>query len=263
MTATSYQDAIDSGVYLRGVDTSQVGARLPVAPADIVDPAVFLIIGQSNAANHGATRHACSKPAFNFNPFDGLCYRASDPLLGATGDLGSPWCLLADALIARGFARSILLCPLAVGGATVAEWAPGGPYHHRMTYSLKRLQAAGFRPSHVFWHQGEADALYGTSAEAYGRSFTALALSLRGLGVRCPIHVAIASYFAVPAGYEARQAVIRAAQHSLIDDASGILLGPDTDSIKDRYDGSHMGDIGLLAHALAWEAALVRSPARP
>jgi len=61
-------------------------------------------------------------------------YRARDPLLGASGDGGSPWCILEDALIADGFAQSILLCPLSVGGATVGEWAPGGTYHHRMIY---------------------------------------------------------------------------------------------------------------------------------
>ena len=101
MNLPSYQHAIDSGVYLRGVDSSPVGGRVPAARQEIGEPAVFLIIGQSNGANHGETRHSCKEAVFNFNPFDGGCYRASDPLLGATGDLGSPWCLLADALIAR------------------------------------------------------------------------------------------------------------------------------------------------------------------
>jgi Carbohydrate esterase, sialic acid-specific acetylesterase len=72
-----------------------------------------------------------------------------------------------------GLAQSILLCPLSVGGATVRAWAPGGTYHHRMIYGIERLREAGFHPSYVLWHQGEADALYGTSADHYANAFRA------------------------------------------------------------------------------------------
>src|SRR5262249_41045509 len=58
MTSTSYQHAIDSGVYLSGVDSSHIGTRLPVERSEIGDPSVFLIIGQSNGGNHGETKHA-------------------------------------------------------------------------------------------------------------------------------------------------------------------------------------------------------------
>jgi hypothetical protein len=193
---------------------------------------------------------------FNFNPFDGLCYRACDPLLGATGDGGSPWCILGDALIADGFARSILLCPLSVGGSTVAEWAPNGTYQHRITYGIEGLRQAGFEPSYVFWHQGEADALYGTSAGDYTKTFRAVVKSLRDLDVRAPIYVATASYFAIPEGYNANQAIIRRAQQSLISPLQGIFPGPDTDLIKDRFDGCHMGSAGLHEHAKMWQVSL-------
>jgi Carbohydrate esterase, sialic acid-specific acetylesterase len=260
MTPASYQHAIDSGVYLSGVDSSYIGARLPVERSEIGDPSVFLIIGQSNGGNHGETRHTAQRDVYNFNPFDGRCYKASDPLLGATGDGGSPWCLLGDRLIAKQFAPSILFAPLSVGGATVAEWAPGGTYYHRMTYALGRLREAGFWPSHVFWHQGEADALHGTSAQDYTRAFTALFQSLRELGIGAPVYVAIAAFFSIPTGYGSQQEIIRAAQRSLINPHVGILPGPETDLIGDRYDGCHMGTLGLSQHAAAWEAVLL-SPA--
>jgi len=256
MTSTSYQHAIDSGVYLNGVDSSHIGTRLPVERSEIGDPSVFLIIGQSNGGNHGETKHAATRSVFNFNPFDGLCYRACDPLLGATGDGGSPWCMLGDALIAEGFAQSILLCPLSVGGATVGEWAPGGTYHHRLIYGIERLREAGFRPCYVLWHQGEADALYGTSADRYINAFRALVRSLRDLDIRAPIYIATASYFAVPEGYGANQAIIRRAQQSLISPEDLILPGPDTDLIRDRFDGCHMGNTGLRQHAQMWQTSL-------
>jgi Carbohydrate esterase, sialic acid-specific acetylesterase len=256
MTPLSYQHAIDSGVYLIGVDSSDASTRVPADPSEIGASPVFLIIGQSNAASHGETRFAASRPVFNFNLFDGLCYPASDPLLGTTGDGGSPWCLLADALIAEGFASSILLCPFAVGGSTVAEWAPGGTYQHRLGYGLQRLRDAGFEPSHVLWHQGEADALYGTAADDYTNSFRSLVKSLREEGIKAPFYAATATYFAVPQGYAACQAVIRSAQQANINPENGILPGPDTDQIRDRFDGCHMGTAGLREHAEMWRACL-------
>jgi hypothetical protein len=255
-TSAGYQHALDSGVYLRSVDSSDTGVRLPVSREEIGDACVLLIIGQSNGANHGETRSTANRAVFNFNPFDGLCYRACDPLLGATGDGGSPWCILGDALIADGFAQSILLCSFAVGGSTVAEWAPGGTYHHRLTYGIAALRQAGFEPTYVLWHQGEADALYGTSAEDYSKAFQELVTSLRELGIRVPIYVALASYFAIPQGYERSQAIIRRAQQSLISPQHAILPGPDTDMIRDRFDGSHMGTAGLREHARLWQIAL-------
>ena len=138
----------------------------------------------------------------------------------------------------------------------VAEWAPGGTYHHRLTYGIAALRQAGFEPTYVLWHQGEADALYGTSADHYVDAFRALARSLRDLDIRAPIYVAIASYFAVPEGYDARQAVIRRAQQSLISAEDVILPGPDTDLIRDRVDGCHMGRTGLREHARMWQTSL-------
>jgi Carbohydrate esterase, sialic acid-specific acetylesterase len=256
MRSARYQHAMDSGVYLRSVDSSHVGVRLPVTREQVGDACVLLILGQSNGANHGETRSTANRAVFNFNPFDGLCYRACDPLLGATGEGGSPWCILGDALIADGFAQSILLCSLAVGGSTVAEWAPGGTYHHRLTYGIAALRQAGFEPTYVLWHQGEADALHGTSAEDYSKAFQELVTSLRELGIRVPIYVAIASYFALPEGYGASQAIIRRAQQSLISPQHAILPGPDTDMIRDRFDGSHMGTAGLREHARLWQISL-------
>ena len=216
MLPAAYQHAVDSGVYLQGVDTSHIGDRKPVGLEVIGrNPAVLLAIGQSNIANHGGKQFSSGQAVFNFNPFDGQFYPAADPLLGATGDQGSPLCILGDALIKSGFTGSIVFCALAVGGATVANWAPGGPYHHRLTYSLVRLKGLGLCPSHVIWHQGEADALYSTSARDYVKAFYELTRSLREMAVAGPIFVAGASYFALPEGYQAQQREVRNAQRDL------------------------------------------------
>ena len=54
-------------------------------------------------------------------------------------------------------------------------------------------------------------------------------------------------------------AVIREAQRTVIDPNKGILPGPDTDLITDRFDGCHMGRQGLMDHASAWQAVLRRA----
>src|SRR5215831_8045807 len=60
--------------------------------------AAMLILGQSNAANSGAAPHVPARRVFNFNLFDGNCYLAKDPLLGATESRGNFATRMADML---------------------------------------------------------------------------------------------------------------------------------------------------------------------
>src|SRR5262249_2400134 len=129
--------------------------RRPVPRVEVLDPAVFLIAGQSNAGNHG--RFTAQNNVFNFNPFDGQLYQAADPLLGATGSDGSLWCPLGDRLVAAGFASSIVLCPIAVGGAGVFGWGPSGQYNHRLVYALGRLGQTSLRTTTTIRRQRQAD----------------------------------------------------------------------------------------------------------
>src|SRR4051812_7416200 len=71
-------------------ETAPSRARPPLRerPLTVLPPStfVFLVLGQSNAANHGETRHRADGNVF---AFDGKLYEAEDPLPGATGDGGS------------------------------------------------------------------------------------------------------------------------------------------------------------------------------
>ena len=77
--------------------------------------AVIVIAGQSTADNSGDTPYSPSRSVHNFNLFDGMCYRAKDPLLGATGNGGSVWPRLGDMLVAGNVFDQVLFVPLAVG----------------------------------------------------------------------------------------------------------------------------------------------------
>jgi len=68
-------------------------------PASSDKTAVFLVIGQSNAANHAEKKFTTRHPDRVFNFFDDSCFTASSPLLGATGEDGEFITLLADKII--------------------------------------------------------------------------------------------------------------------------------------------------------------------
>jgi len=216
--------------------------------------AVLLTGGQSNAANYGQMPVSPRAAVFNFNWFDGRCYRARDPLLGPDGNGGSVWTRLGDLLVARGLYDQVLIVPVAVGGSALRRWIPGGDLHGRLVEAKLRLDAAGVRVTHVLWHEGERDAELATPADEYAAQFAKLVASLREIGIDAPVFPAVASACGGP-GSEA----IRGAQRGLPLQLAGVQAGPDTDALADladRYDGCHFSDAGLDAHARLWLAAV-------
>src|SRR5688572_30663637 len=63
--------------------------RVEIAEALFSRCAAILVFGQSNGANSGDTPYIPKHRVFNFNVFDGQCYVARDPLLGATESKGN------------------------------------------------------------------------------------------------------------------------------------------------------------------------------
>ena len=211
--------------------------------------AVMLILGQSNGANTGAVRYEPVRRVFNFNVFDGRCYVAKDPLLGATDSRGNFATRMADMLIERQAFDSVILAPLGVGGSRIEEWTTGGARHRRLQVAIKRAGDFGLRFTHVLWHQGESNARFDPDGALYVDCFMDIHASLRSYGVDAPIFVAQASICASPPNES-----IRAAQRAVLDAAAGIFAGPDTDTIGslDRYDDCHMAESGLIKHAELW-----------
>ena len=71
-------------------------------PGQTKDTAVLLAAGQSNSANDGQRKFTTRYPGQAFNYFDGKCYAASSPLLGASAEGGEFLTLLAYQLISNG-----------------------------------------------------------------------------------------------------------------------------------------------------------------
>ncbi|MBP7737022.1 MAG: hypothetical protein KA369_13675 [Spirochaetes bacterium] len=219
---------------------------------------VALVFGQSNSGNHGETLYAPKRAVFNF--FDGRCYRAVDPLLGATGDGGSVWSRLGDLLIDGGLYDRVIFIPIGVGTTTIEEWTRGGYLHRRITNAIEQSRACGLAITHLFWVQGGSEPRTGGRAntERYKKNFTAMLRSIRDHGVTAPIYLAIATYCdsgPIPD--------IQAALRELADPKRKIVIGPDSDvfykDAANTWEQVHLSHRGLELSSRAWLDVLRRA----
>lgn len=228
-------------------------AVVPCRP-DAEKPLVLLALGQSNAANLGAARGATPAMAVFA---EGRCHPAADPLPNASGQGGSLWTRLPEALRRSGASQRVLLVPLAVDASAIDDWTRGNsPLRHRLRVLMHSMREAQIQPDFVLWQQGEADAQRGTSSAAYFSNVGRLRALLDEEGVRAPLVMALSTHCRGTDGRAVRDAMVRVA-HGRAD----ILIGPDTDTLQgDRYraDGCHFSAPGLEAAAAAWASVLTR-----
>ncbi len=209
---------------------------------------IALVFGQSNAANFGEGRRKSRAGVFYF--FRGRFGRARDPLPGANGIGGSVWTRLGDQLIVAKLFTQVIFVPAAIGATEIALWAPGGLLHEDLLRNIRETLQAGHRFTHLFWHQGESDAVLKIDPADYQLRFKGMLAAIRALGVDAPIFVAQATR----CGDYLPNEDIRWAQHNLVDPAQSIFAGPDTDSLDNtwRHDGCHFSNRGLKRHATMW-----------
>lgn len=225
-----------------------------------VMPRVLLVLGQSNAGNHGAEH----EPPPDGGPpqlpvfAEGGCQFVGDPLPGGTGSHRSIWSALPQALARKGDMRPVVLALLAVESTRIADWTMAeGPLTRRLDGLLQQLSAAGLQPEAVLWQQGEADAMAGTRAEDYVARFGDLRTRLRSSGIRAPILVARSSRCR---GADSRQ--IYAAYDHVLAKWPDVQRGADTDTLGGelRIADCHFSRMGLQRAADLWAEALLRPP---
>lgn len=262
-------------------------AREPVASeVDAVGVGeVFLVAGQSNAANHGESRQ---KPSSDrVVAWDGTRWRvAADPQPGASGGAGSFMPALGDRLV-QALEVPIGFIPVAEGATSVREWLPRdtalpnpptllgnvvqepdstwrsrGALFDRLISRGRSLGTPGFRA--VLWHQGESDANQADptrtlSGPDYLRLLSDLIrASRREWGWETPWFVAQASYHTPEdtGSPSIREAQSESARLGLA------LAGPDTDALTGRFRdldgrGVHFSAEGLQAHGTLWAEKLL------
>jgi len=218
--------------------------------------AVILALGASNIANEGDPdgKLIPHGGVYNFNFFDGYCYLAKDPLLGATRDRSNVLTRLGDLLVRRGFYDRVLLVPIAYGGTFAAEWAPRGRMHPRLQRALNMLVRRGIALTHVLWQEGEAEAAEReVDPKAWIAHFNAVADTIRAATHDSAIYVAQCTICR-----NAPNDIVRAAQRKVVDPSYKIFAGPDLDAIgiEDRWDECHFSTTGLNRAAELWLTAI-------
>ncbi len=211
-------------------------------------PLVLLVLGQSNAANHGAPSARSVAPVTLIA--EGKCIQATDPLPGGTGTGGSIWQLL-PAMLAKGtVSRPIVLSVLAVDTTSIDHWTNrSSPLRNRLESQIASMRHLRLKPDFVLWQQGELDARIETSQANYATGLHGLAHILKESGVDAPIILARSTICP-----SAPSAAIRNAVEAITTDDRLFRLGPDTDALSGEIfrDGCHLTVDGLDSAARMW-----------
>lgn len=216
---------------------------------------IFLILGQSNAANYGSKLFKTQKEVYCL--YKKKIYRANDPIQGASGTKGSPWILFSEFLIDSGFANKILLVNIAEGSSSIREWSDEGKLHNKLISTIDELKKMNLEPNFVLWQQGEQDNLMQTSKNMYKYYLKNILGIFKLFSVNIPIYISITSY--CPISITPVNQTIRNAQKEIIFENSDTFSGPDTDiyiSEEDRFDGIHFSETGIYKIANAWKDAI-------
>ena len=240
---------------------------------------IFVVAGQSNAANHGEEKQRAKIPlvvAFG----NGHWQPAADPEPGASGKGGSFLPAFGDAM-AEKFNVPIGLVAIAEGSTSVREWLPRGDamaappdtgrntiltasnswvstgeLFNRILGVEKQFGVHGFRA--VLWHQGESDSHEPPDRQIPPSTYrqylqTVIESSRAAAGWRVPWFVAQVSYHSPE---DTGWPDLRAAQKSLVTDGIA-LAGPNTDELGPEFrqnngQGIHFNARGLKRHGELW-----------
>jgi hypothetical protein len=215
--------------------------------------AVIVTLGQSNIGNHGSGRYVARGRVDNFNLYDGKCYHAEDPLLGASGDGGNVSTRLGDKLIDVGLFDRVVVAPIAMGGTVVEQWSEEGMFNRRIPVLIRRLYDAGLDIDFILWQQGEGNPGAGDNfGRQYRKNLLEVIRTFRKYGVNAPFFVALCTRCGPEPHPNADN--IRSGQKGAVNRAIGVFLGPDTDSIgiEHRHDLCHFDETGLDMAASLW-----------
>jgi hypothetical protein len=245
---------LHAGKYIRFLRLAGYPGKVEMpCPPPAADTAVILVLGQSNAANHGSGRFTSRQGDSVVNLFEGKCYYAASPLLGATGESGEFLTPMADKLVADGVYKKVVLVPAAVGGTVISRWQAGGDLNEMVGTVIAGLPA-GYKLTQVVWVQGEDDWMGLTPPAAYTRSFA----SMLGTLPEVPVFIAIATR--CTGTWHADNAIAQA-QRRLVDNRR-VFLGADLDGLLSdsdrRPDQCHWLESAELKAAGAFATAIAQ-----
>jgi hypothetical protein len=203
-------------------------------PKQDAQTAVVLAIGQSNSANSGESNFKTKYFGRVVNFFDGKCYEAESPLLGASGQRGEFITLLADHLIERNLAYNVVIVSSGIDGTPVSRWKEGGDLNKLISRVIEGVRERYYITA-IIWHQGEQDYLVKTKTNEYVEAFRSLLTTLRNSGVTAPVYIAVATKCSENAPPWQPNNPIAIGQKQLVETGSA-YLGANTDEILTEGD---------------------------
>jgi hypothetical protein len=233
------------------------GKQEVACPVQTKDTAVILVIGQSLSANHASQGFTTKYPQTVLNYFNGKCYTAASPLLGASSQDGEFITPMGDLLIESKRYKTVIIVASGIGGTAIARWQEGGDLNEMVLKVVDRLNTI-YRITDVIWQQGESDYLDLTPTAAYVTAFNSLANSLQSKRVNAPIFISVSSKCG-PAWLENNSTSL--AQKLLIDNKK-VFLGVNSDKlleISDRTpDECHLMGSGQIKIAKSYAEAILK-----
>jgi hypothetical protein len=217
-------------------------------PAQTASTMVAFTFGQSNSANHSDRKIAAASTRI-VNYFNGRCYAAADPLLGATGTGGSQWVAMANKIADR--YDTIVLIADGIGGTSITRWV--GDLSPQLAATLDHSR---YTVTHFIWHQGESDSGKLSGAD-YAIDLTQIIMLTKQKFPMSKFYASVATYCGASSSFV--DPAIQAAQQSVVDPSNGVFQGVNTDqwiSATYRHDDCHLNGNGVEAAATEWSALL-------
>jgi len=233
--------------------TSATIGSVPCSGANAI-----LAFGQSNSANSGATADMSPNPQILMF-YNGYCFVAQDPLLGASiyDGGGSLWMPFAKRYIADHPGQKIVIASFGVGGSQSADWTSSGVWHSRLVTELNQVKTANLNVVKIFWHQGESDNQAGISHNQYVANFQNMLATLNANLPSVPVSIAVASYLgSFP--YNVSTAIQTAQMNLVENNYPNVQLGVVSDLYPATYRSSadlHFNAAGLQSVAADWYQA--------
>lgn len=241
---------------------SYPGKQEITCPKQNKDMAVILAIGQSNSANSGEKKFSTQHAEKVINYFNGKCYIASSPLLGAGGNQGEFITPLADRLVESDTYKSVIIISSGIGGTPISRWQRDGDLNEMLLATIRNIRGK-YKITEIIWHQGETDFSIHTTAKNYVKSFNSILQALSENKVKAPVFVSIATKckYAGSITWKADNPTA-IGQRQLVDNKR-IFLGVDTDAILTKLDRltpeCHFSESGQLKTAMSFATAIQKS----
>jgi hypothetical protein len=228
-------------------------------PIQTKDTAVLLAFGQSNIANASPALTTTEFPSQVFNFFNGKCFIAGSPLLGAAGNGGEFLTPLADNLIKSKKYKLVIISSSGIGATNISRWQKYGDLNEMLLSVVDSIQK-NFVITDILWHQGENDFIHKTSAKVYANSFLSILESLKERGVNAPAHISISTKCNQLNWYPKNPT--SEGQKFLLAQ-NGIHLGANTDLILDDMDRAvdrcHFSATGIKKTAKSYADSIINN----